>query len=347
MSKNTEIAPKDRLRGLMSGMRTQIAETLPKHLDVDTMTRIVLVEGTRNPDLRLCTPESLAGSIMLASQLGLLCSSPLGHFYLVPRRVKIDPRRRNSPKRWECGFVIGYKGYAELARRAGLRLNAGCVYNDEIAAGLFEWTNEPPTMNHRGGVGIARNDDELSLAYCVAVDERRGRAGHRWQLVLEREILDEARRQAQTDRIWRAHYASMARKTAVRRLLANGLVPLSSELERALQREREQELEALEVLDADDIPEIVEPRDPLRQVLELDDTPEAEPDQVEDLEDPPDRPIAEIVERALELEGLLEAEQIHGSIKASGLKIDPDGQLEDADPKQLAAYLRELEERSK
>ena len=150
---------RDRLRGLMAGLKTQIADVLPRHLDPETMTRVVLVEGTRNPDLRQCSAESLAASIMLASQLGLVPSSPLGHFYLVPRREK---DRASGRRVWRCGFVIGYRGYVELARRAGLRVNAGVVYQAEVDAGSFAWTEEPPTLVHKGQIGVDRSDGEAA-----------------------------------------------------------------------------------------------------------------------------------------------------------------------------------------
>lgn len=340
MNENTETAleaPRDRLRGIMSALRGQIAETLPKHLDADTMCRIVLVEGTRNPDLRLCTPTSIASSVMLASQLGLQCSSPLGQFYLVPRREKINPRDRNSPKEWRCGYVIGYRGYAELARRAGLRLNAGCVYEAELERQLFDWSNEPPTIDHKGGIGFDRSDDSLVLAYAVAVDERRGRAGHRWQLVIDRETISQARKLAGTDRIWSKHFAAMARKTAIRRLLNGGLVPLSAELELALQHEQAADIARAEILEADDIPEIVTaaPADPLRAALGLEAQPELDPEA--------------LVERALQLEGDLDQAAMSAAVEAAGpgLVLDPDRDIAESDPEALRRYVAELEKRSR
>lgn len=347
---NTQIEkapPRDRLRGLMQALKVQIAETLPQHLKPETMIRVVLVEGTRNPNLRLCTAESLAGTIMLASQLGLEPSSPLGRFYLVPRREKIQGTNR---KEWRCGFVLGYRGYLELARRAGLRLNAGCVYADELERGLFEWQVEPPRLEHRGGTGVDRTDEALELAYAVAVDERRGRAGHRWQLVIDKAQIGQARRMAQTDRIWSKHLAAMARKTAIRRLLAGGLVPLSADLETAIQAERAVELEAATVLEADELAleeavkplelEQAPPADQLRAALDLDNVVEAE--------DPPDDdpgPAAsqDLVERALELEGPLEAKDLQAAVAEADLVAgaDLDAQPDEA----LAQYVKALEAR--
>jgi recombination protein RecT len=323
----------------MRGLSTEIAAVLPRHLDPETMTRVVLLEGSRNPDLRRCSSESLAGSIMLASQLGLVPSSPLGHFYLVPRR---EHDRATRSKVWRCGFVIGYRGFVELARRAGLRVNAGVVFDGELEGGSFRWTVEPPSLQHDGQIGVDRNDEALRLAYAVA--ERRTASGEvqRWQLVLERSEIEQARRQAQTDKVWSAHFAAMARKTAIRRLLNGGLVPLNAELESALQAENEQE--RLEVLDAEQLDEVLEaegevaPVDPLRVALGL------QADQVDQVDAEPDAD--DLVERALELEGLLDSEQIHEAVAAAGLEVEADGDLADRPVAELERYVRELEARS-
>lgn len=352
---------RDRLRRLMAGMRTQIADVLPRHLDADTLTRIVLVEGSRNPDLRLCTSESLAGTIMLASQLGLTPSSPLGQFYLVPRR---ETDRRTRRKVWRCGFVIGYRGFVELARRAGLRVNAGVVYQGEIDSGVFSWTNEPPTLVHRGAVGVSRSDDELVLAYAVAEQHTRHGQIHRWQIVIERETLDEARRLAQTDKVWSRHFAAMARKTAIRRLLNGGLVPLNAELETALQAENEAEARAVEVLDAGEIDELLLDEgtgdapegatrpDPLRKALGIgDDVLDAEEgageaeegaegaggDQAGELSRD------QVVERLLELEGILSTSDVQAAAQAAELG---DGDIDALPDEQVERYLRELESRT-
>jgi recombination protein RecT len=340
---------RDRLRRLMNGMRTQIADVLPRHLDPDTLTRVVLVEGSRNPDLRLCTAESLAGTIMLASQLGLTPSSPLGQFYLVPRR---ETDRRTRRKIWRCGFVIGYRGFVELARRAGLRVNAGVVYQSEIDAGAFSWANEPPTLTHQGAIGVNRSDDELVLAYAVAESHTRQGQIHRWQIVLERETIDEARRLAQTDKVWSKHFAAMARKTAIRRLLNGGLVPLNAELETALQAENEVEARAAEVLDAgeidalfdetpDDASESATRADPLRQALGVADDaiePGAGDQGAESAN--PDR--ERVIERLLELEGMLSTADVQTAAQAAELG---DGDIEKLGDEQLRRYLRELESR--
>ena len=157
---STALQQRDRLAGILGRIQTQMGEVLPRHLDPETMTRIVLVEGARNPKIGRCTAESIATTVMLASQLGLQPSSPLGHFYLIPR----NEQGPNGDRVMRCGYVIGYRGYLELARRAGLRMNAGVVSADEIERGSFSWTVEPPAIDHAGALGVRRTDDSLVLA---------------------------------------------------------------------------------------------------------------------------------------------------------------------------------------
>lgn len=260
---STAMKQRDRLAGILGRIQTQMSQVLPRHLDPETMTRVVLVEGARNPKIGQCTAESIATTVMLASQLGLQPSSPLGHFYLIPRNEK---DRRSGDRVMRCGYVIGYRGYLELARRAGLRMNAGVVYADEIQNGSFRWTIEPPEIAHDGALGVRRTDDQLVLAYAVAVD----RDGHRYQLVIDRQGIDEAQR-ASSGRVWQDHFASMARKTAIRRLLAGGLVPLSTELATALDEERKAEI--VEVIEP--APAAHPDQDPLTAALGIETTAEA------------------------------------------------------------------------
>ena len=62
------------------------------HLTPERMLRLIYAEGTRNPELRQCTPESLITCIITAAQLGLEPSGPLGMAYLIPRKKKVPPR---------------------------------------------------------------------------------------------------------------------------------------------------------------------------------------------------------------------------------------------------------------
>ena len=52
-------------------LKPQLALALPKHLNADRMARLALSAFSQSPDLQRCSPQSIAASIMVASQLGL------------------------------------------------------------------------------------------------------------------------------------------------------------------------------------------------------------------------------------------------------------------------------------
>lgn len=100
---------------LVESMKNQIARALPKHITPERMIRTVLTQLRTNPALMECKPETVLGSLMAASQVGLE-PGPLGLCYLIPYRNKGI---------LECQFQIGYKGLKELAHRSGQVANIG------------------------------------------------------------------------------------------------------------------------------------------------------------------------------------------------------------------------------
>ena len=89
----------------MKKMAPRMAEVLPKHMDMNRMSRIALTTIRTNPKLLECAVPSLMGAVMQAVQLGLE-PGLLGHCYILPYKR-------------EATFIIGYKGMIDLARRSG------------------------------------------------------------------------------------------------------------------------------------------------------------------------------------------------------------------------------------
>ena len=86
-------------------LKPQLALALPKHLTADRMARLALTAFSANYDLQQCTPQSIAGSLMTAGQLGLE-PGVNGQGYLIPYKGT-------------CTFVPGWKGLVDLVSRAG------------------------------------------------------------------------------------------------------------------------------------------------------------------------------------------------------------------------------------
>jgi recombination protein RecT len=65
-----------------------------------------------NPALAECAPSTIVSSALVANSLKLSMSSSLGHCYLVPFEDRKNGRKVAT-------FILGYKGYIQLAIRSG------------------------------------------------------------------------------------------------------------------------------------------------------------------------------------------------------------------------------------
>lgn len=108
----------------MQKYKSQLEMALPKHMSADRMMRLSLTEFSKNPKLQECTHNTIFGSIVTASQLGLEIGVN-GQGYLVPYW--------NSKKRVnECQFIPGWKGLVDLAQRGGRSsVWTGAVYEGD------------------------------------------------------------------------------------------------------------------------------------------------------------------------------------------------------------------------
>lgn len=216
------------LQSLVQQMQGAIADVLPRHVTPERVAKMALVAASRQPKLYECTRESLAKSLMTASELGLDCSGTLGSGYLVPYWNK-NIRAR------EAQFIIGYRGLIDLARRSGQisQIEAHVVYeNDDfdIQYGTDPCIVHRPNMDGEPG--------EMKCVYAVAVL----RDGTKQTEVMTRSQIDGImRRSSSKDQDgnpygpWVTDYTEMARKTVVRRLCK--YLPLSAEMETALAAE--------------------------------------------------------------------------------------------------------------
>ncbi len=80
-----------------------------------------------NPALQDCTPNTILAGALLGESLNLSPSPQLGQFYLVPFKNK-------KAGVTDAQFVLGYKGYIQLALRTGQyrRLNVVAVKEGEL-----------------------------------------------------------------------------------------------------------------------------------------------------------------------------------------------------------------------
>jgi recombination protein RecT len=88
-----------------------------------------------NPALQECEASTVLAGALVGESLGLSPSTQLGQFYLVPFKQKAKYDRNNNliaPERTTAQFIIGYKGYIQLAVRSGQYKNLNAC---EVKAG--------------------------------------------------------------------------------------------------------------------------------------------------------------------------------------------------------------------
>jgi len=82
-----------------------------------------------SPALQECTPATILSAALLGESLNLSPSPQLGRYYLVPfkSKAKYDNGQLIEPACTKATFVLGYKGYLELALRSGQYLDIDCM----------------------------------------------------------------------------------------------------------------------------------------------------------------------------------------------------------------------------
>jgi recombination protein RecT len=196
-------------------VQAQMAMALPKSLTADRLTRIIITECRKTPELLNCSQESFLGSVLQCAQLGLEPGSALGHCYLLPYGKN-------------CQLIIGYRGMIDLARRSGqiASINAYCVYEAdefEYELGLHpDIKHKPSPLADRGAI---------TYVYAVAVLIG---GGVQFE-VMSRAEIEAVRKQSKASKNgpWVTHWSEMARKTVVRKLFK--YLPVSIEAVRAVE----------------------------------------------------------------------------------------------------------------
>lgn len=138
-------------KNLEGGQRDQIAKQLPKGLDVDRFVRTAMTVVQMNPELLLCTPTSLFGSIMLAAKDGLL---PDGKEAVI-QPYNVNVARKGAPAVWEkqAQYMPMVKGLMQIMYRSGevAMVDGVAVYEKDV----FEYERgDMPRIIHKPYTGI-------------------------------------------------------------------------------------------------------------------------------------------------------------------------------------------------
>lgn len=224
----TQVAQTVRQSSLLDVVRSksfksQMSLALPKSLNADRLTRIVMTECRKTPDLLKCNAESFFGAVLQCAQLGLEPGSSLGHCYLIP-----FGNGKGSDGKPNAQLIIGYRGMIDLARRSGqiLSLFAYCVHEqDQFSYRL----GLDPDIEHIPAASADRG--KVTHVYAVA---KLKDGGTQFE-VMSRAEIEKVRASSKAGKSgpWASHWEEMAKKTVIRRLFK--YLPVSIEAVRAVE----------------------------------------------------------------------------------------------------------------
>jgi recombination protein RecT len=221
MNTNTQVAvsPAKSLSTFLDKYKGQIANALPKHISPDRMVRLTMTAFSQNRSLQNCDLQTIFGSVIVASQLGLEIGVG-GQGYLVPYGKT-------------CTFVPGWQGLVDLVSRAGrATVWTGAVYQGDE----FDWAlGDMPYIKHRPAGG---GDSWKDITHVYAV----GRVNGSQYPVLEVWTMDRVTRHLNKfNKVGTRHYAlandgqnmeMYARKVVLLQVLK--YMPKSIEVQRAM-----------------------------------------------------------------------------------------------------------------
>lgn len=189
--------------GMLEDRRDRITSALGKYMDADHFIETAVIQTQKEPKLLTCTPSSLMGAVMQAAQLRLEFGQ-LGLAYLVPRRIK---------QSLQAQFMVGYRGYIDLARRSG-------EVKDIVALPVYEkdafrrWRDENGEhLLHEPHLGNDRGEIVRYYGHCIL------KGGG--QVIQVMELSDIAARRAFSDSAssnfspWNTNPEAMALKSCI------------------------------------------------------------------------------------------------------------------------------------
>ncbi|WP_295095409.1 recombinase RecT [Ruminococcus sp.] len=114
-----------------------IANTLKDRATANRFISSIVSAVATSPALQECTPKTVVSAALLGEGLKLSPSPQLGQFYMVPFKQKEKTDRNGNVIQQACTnatFVLGYKGYIQLATRSGeyKRINAMPIKEGEL-----------------------------------------------------------------------------------------------------------------------------------------------------------------------------------------------------------------------
>lgn len=145
MSSSDTKKPKFSVAITTSGYQKLINNTLGDPLRAQRFISSITSAVAVNPALQECEAGSILAGALLGESMNLQPSPQLGQYYLVPFKMK-EKRDRNGnitqPACTKAQFVLGYKGYIQLALRTGQYKKLNVIEIKEGELRSFDYLNE-------------------------------------------------------------------------------------------------------------------------------------------------------------------------------------------------------------
>lgn len=294
--------------------RSKWASTLPKHVDVERFEKSFMMAARDNTELMKCSPASLFSCITDAAAMGLELGGPMSTCYMIPFR---DSRKGTT----EAQLVIGYKGMIELMRRSGDvdQIDFQCVYQGDKFKSLL---GDDAGIYHEPSDDCDRERKPITHCYVII----RLRNGAKQRLVWPASRINKHKEQFsrgwnRSDSPWQTHWETMAFKTMIRHMFGRGLIPVSAEVQRHIERDvdRLEQMATTVESAVEEIPDFVDSQQEQQQ-QQPEHTPEQQPtddDRLSDIEE------ATIITRD-QIEHAETAAEVAKVIKEMPSKLPPD-----------------------
>jgi recombination protein RecT len=192
----------------------ELKKALPAHLGHERFVRLALTI-IKNPKIAKCTEDSILIAVMESAHLGLVLDGVLGHGYLVPFWNK-------DIGEYEAKYILGYRGYIELALRTGQvnHVETAVAYEgDDFKYRL----GTDPIIHHIPTPDIGKRG-QIIAAYCVVVYKTGFKS---FDVMPRAEIVAiQTRKRRDGFSPWQTDWAEMAKKCPLRRhMKTRGLSP--------------------------------------------------------------------------------------------------------------------------
>ena len=252
-----------------------------------------------NPALQECDAGSILAGALLGESLNLSPSPQLGQYYLVPFKVSVkgpDGKKvyktdeqgnklKDEKGRWipetetKATFVLGYKGYIQLAIRSGfysdidvteVRLGEYLGKNKYTGKPMFEFVEDDDKRDELPVIGYMAHFEYLNGFQKTLYWSKKKMLKHAdkyapafnmidYEKFVNEEIPDNEMWKYSS--YWYQDFDGMARKTMLRQLIGNWGI-MSTEMQMAVSKDNEvQAISENEVIETEDVPvvEVAEP----------------------------------------------------------------------------------------